>query len=362
MLRRIKLHGAAKASSSSATPTSATTVEAQLLLQGFRRRRALHRRDQAARSADRRPRAQRRSFRDGFPDREHQGAARRRHQNGNFIHARGKDVDRHRRRRHRHRLRRHCRCATAARASCSSRSCRKPPMDRAADNPWPEWPKVYKLDYGQEEAAAKFGADPRVYLTTAKKFDGDDSGQVKEVVTVADRVGEERQGPVRARRKFPAPRRCCPRSSSCWRWASSGPSSRCSKRLGVERDARSNVKAEHDKYHDQPQRRLCRRRLPPRPEPGRLGLQRRPRRRARVRPLPDGQHRPSGCSASTSHQSHPGPHGDARPRASGCPCRRVLQSGAGELSRLGVAVWNGVRGREPSRMPRVAARDDRGVG
>ena len=47
-------------------------------------------------------------------------------------------------------------------------------MERAADNPWPEWPKVYKLDYGQEEAAAKFGADPRVYLTTAKKFDGDD--------------------------------------------------------------------------------------------------------------------------------------------------------------------------------------------
>src|SRR5678816_4452168 len=57
----------------------------------------------------------------------------------------------------------------------------KPPMDRAKDNPWPEWPKVYRLDYGQEEAAAKFGADPRVYLTTAKKFVGDDNGQVKEV-------------------------------------------------------------------------------------------------------------------------------------------------------------------------------------
>jgi glutamate synthase (NADPH/NADH) small chain len=49
----------------------------------------------------------------------------------------------------------------------------KPPLERAADNPWPEWPKVYKMDYGQEEAAAKFGADPRVYLTTAKKFIGD---------------------------------------------------------------------------------------------------------------------------------------------------------------------------------------------
>src|SRR5918994_426384 len=60
----------------------------------------------------------------------------------------------------------------------------KPPIDRAPDNPWPEWPKTYKLDYGQEEAAAKFGADPRVYLTTVKKFIGDEKGPVKELVTV----------------------------------------------------------------------------------------------------------------------------------------------------------------------------------
>ncbi len=60
----------------------------------------------------------------------------------------------------------------------------KPPMERAKDNPWPEWPKVYKLDYGQEEAAAKFGDDPRVYLTTATKFEGDANGQVKAVHTV----------------------------------------------------------------------------------------------------------------------------------------------------------------------------------
>ena len=49
----------------------------------------------------------------------------------------------------------------------------RPPVERANDNPWPEWPKVYKLDYGQEEASAKFGADPRTYLTTVKKFVGD---------------------------------------------------------------------------------------------------------------------------------------------------------------------------------------------
>ncbi len=37
----------------------------------------------------------------------------------------------------------------------------KPPVDRAPDNPWPQWPKVYKMDYGQEEAAAKYGGPLR---------------------------------------------------------------------------------------------------------------------------------------------------------------------------------------------------------
>ena len=60
----------------------------------------------------------------------------------------------------------------------------KPPLERQPDNPWPEWPKTLKVDYGQEEAAAKFGADPRVYLTTVKKFVGDAQGNVKELVTV----------------------------------------------------------------------------------------------------------------------------------------------------------------------------------
>jgi glutamate synthase (NADPH/NADH) small chain len=55
-----------------------------------------------------------------------------------------------------------------------------PPDARQSDNPWPEWPKVYKLDYGQEEAKARFGADPRIYLTTGEKFVGNEKGQVKE--------------------------------------------------------------------------------------------------------------------------------------------------------------------------------------
>ena len=60
----------------------------------------------------------------------------------------------------------------------------KPPLERTPDNPWHEWPKTLKVDYGQEEAAAKQGTDPRTYLTTVKKFIGDSGGQVKELVTV----------------------------------------------------------------------------------------------------------------------------------------------------------------------------------
>src|SRR5205823_947059 len=60
----------------------------------------------------------------------------------------------------------------------------QPPLERALDNPWPQWPKVYKLDYGQEEAAAMFGADPRQYLVNTRKFVGDEAGHVKEIHTV----------------------------------------------------------------------------------------------------------------------------------------------------------------------------------
>ncbi|MDR1017181.1 MAG: glutamate synthase subunit beta [Lachnospiraceae bacterium] len=60
----------------------------------------------------------------------------------------------------------------------------EPPIDRLPSNPWPEWPKVLKTDYGQEEVIDKFGEDPRKYLTTVEKFVSDEKGNLKEVVTV----------------------------------------------------------------------------------------------------------------------------------------------------------------------------------
>ena len=60
----------------------------------------------------------------------------------------------------------------------------KAPDKRAENNPWPEWPKICKTDYGQEEAIAVFGNDPRIYQTTVKEFKKDKSGNLTKLVLV----------------------------------------------------------------------------------------------------------------------------------------------------------------------------------
>ena len=61
----------------------------------------------------------------------------------------------------------------------------EPPHTRAASNPWPQWPRVLKTDYGQQEAAAVYGHDPRVYQTTVKEFLKDKKGNVQKAVLVS---------------------------------------------------------------------------------------------------------------------------------------------------------------------------------
>ena len=68
-----------------------------------------------------------------------------------------------------------------------------PPAERAANNPWPEWPKVLKTDYGQEEAIACFGTDPRIYQTTVKEFHKDKNGKLNglTIVRLESKVDEK---------------------------------------------------------------------------------------------------------------------------------------------------------------------------
>ncbi|MBQ7677100.1 MAG: glutamate synthase subunit beta [Lachnospiraceae bacterium] len=68
----------------------------------------------------------------------------------------------------------------------------KPPEERAADNPWPEWPKVFKVDYGHEEAIKTFGKDVRLFCTTVTDAAADKNGKIKSV-TLADISFEDRR-------------------------------------------------------------------------------------------------------------------------------------------------------------------------
>jgi glutamate synthase (NADPH) small chain len=124
--------------------------------------------------------------------------------------------------------------ATALRQGCRSlvqfEILPKPPADRAVDNPWPEWPKVYRLDYGQEEAAAEFGADPRAYLTTVKEFIGDANGGLQSLVTMGS---SERTQPAQL---------------ALLALGFTGPEQALLNDLGVLRDGRTNVLVDPDRY------------------------------------------------------------------------------------------------------------------
>jgi glutamate synthase (NADPH) small chain len=123
----------------------------------------------------------------------------------------------------------------------------KPPADRAPDNPWPQWPKVYRLDYGQEEAAALFGADPRQYLVTAKRFIGDEKGHVKEIEIVRIEWTKDDKGRF-VPKEVAGSEKVLPAQLVLLAMGFLGPENTVLNPLGIERDERSNVKAEHEKY------------------------------------------------------------------------------------------------------------------
>ena len=122
----------------------------------------------------------------------------------------------------------------------------KPPDQRANDNPWPQWPKVYKLDYGQEEAAAVFGSDPRKYLVTAKKFVGE-NGQVKKIQIVEVRWEKDASGRF-IPKEVPGTEKELHADLVLLAMGFLGPEDTVLKGLNVQQDERSNAKAEHGKF------------------------------------------------------------------------------------------------------------------
>lgn len=168
------------------------------------------------------------------------------HEDGNYISAEGKDVivigggdtgtD--------------C-VSTSMRHGCESLTqfeiMPKPPDARADENPWPEWPNIYRIDYGQEEAQDRFGDDPRRYLVMTKKFVGDSEGRVKELHTVEIewKKGENgRMAPV----EIEGTEKVWKADLVLLAMGFLGPENPVLEQLQVERDERSNAKAEHGSY------------------------------------------------------------------------------------------------------------------
>ncbi|MCK5307372.1 MAG: glutamate synthase subunit beta, partial [Zetaproteobacteria bacterium] len=123
----------------------------------------------------------------------------------------------------------------------------KPPLERLPDNPWPHWPKIYKLDYGQEEAAAIYGRDPREYCIMTKRFVGDNEGRVKELHTVNIEWKRDENGrfaPV----EIPGTEKVWPTQLVLLAMGFLGPEETLISQLGVECDERTNVKAEYGSF------------------------------------------------------------------------------------------------------------------
>ncbi len=134
-------------------------------------------------------------------------------------------------------------CRTAVQLEIMPQS----PDTRADDNPWPEWPKTHKTDYGQEEAAAKSGADPRVFLTTATRFAGDADGNVTAVHTVQVAWGRNDKGQF-VPTPVPGTEQIRPANLVLLAMGFLGPEQELPAALGLERDPRSNIKADEGKY------------------------------------------------------------------------------------------------------------------
>ena len=141
--------------------------------------------------------------------------------------------------------------ATSLRHGCQSLNqfeiLDRPPDTRQPDNPWPEWPRIFRVDYGQEEATAVFGRDPRHFAITTKKFVGDENGHVKELHTVQiEWVANNGSRP--APKEIPGTEKVWPAQLVLLSMGFLGPEDTLLAQLGVERDTRSNVKAEHGQF------------------------------------------------------------------------------------------------------------------
>ena len=141
--------------------------------------------------------------------------------------------------------------ATAVRHGCASlvnfELLDRPPDDRAPDNPWPEWPRIFRVEYAHAEAAARFGADPRVFSVLSKRFVDDGAGGVAGIETV--RVAWQRDGAGRfAMEEVPGTEETFEAELVLLAMGFLGPEATLGEQLGLATDQRTNFAADPVRY------------------------------------------------------------------------------------------------------------------
>lgn len=124
----------------------------------------------------------------------------------------------------------------------------KAPEKRAENNPWPEWPKVCKTDYGQQEAIAVYGHDPRIYESTVKEFVKDKNGKLKAVKIVKLAWEKDAATGRMNMKEVPGSEKELPADIVLIAAGFLGTQSYVAEAFGVELNERTNVKTETGKY------------------------------------------------------------------------------------------------------------------
>ena len=115
------------------------------------------------------------------------------------------------------------------------------PKSRAANNPWPQWPRIFRVDYGHAEVAAVFGEDPRLFSTTTVEFLGNDKGEVR-----ALKIAKAEPAPPF--KVIPGTEQEIPADLVFLALGFLGPESPVAEQLGVKLDGRSNYEANHGQF------------------------------------------------------------------------------------------------------------------
>ncbi len=124
----------------------------------------------------------------------------------------------------------------------------RPPEERAADNPWPLWPRIFRVDYGHSEAEARFGRDPREYNVLSKRFIGNDNGHVTGIETVRVEWTKGAGGRF-AMQEVPGSNETFEADLVLLAMGFLGPEATLAAAFGLETDERSNISAPYGRFN-----------------------------------------------------------------------------------------------------------------